>query len=112
MSHPNALKPNHAASRMREPPGSLAAKKRRSQGLVRLLNNGELLNGEIFCSLREAQIVFEQSRRRYNQIRPHSSLGYQATAPEAVVLPPALPSPLVRAAPSAPLPLENQSDSD
>ena len=67
----------------------------------------ELLNGEIFCSLREAQIIIEQWRRHYNQERPHSSLGYKPPAPEAVVVsPPALPSPLVRAAPTAPLPLE------
>jgi len=67
----------------------------------------ELLNGEIFCSLREAQIIIEQWRRYYNQERPHSSLGYKPPAPEAVVVsPPALPSPLVRAAPTAPLHLE------
>ena len=68
----------------------------------------ELLNGEIFYSLREARIVIEQWRRHYNQIRPHSSLGYQAPAPEAVIRPPAWPSPLVRAAPTTPLPLENR----
>ena len=67
----------------------------------------ELLNGEIFCSLREVQIIIEQWRRHYNQERPHSSLGYKPPAPEVIVLsPPALPSPLVRAAPTAPLPLE------
>ena len=67
----------------------------------------ELLNGEIFCSLREAQIVIEQWRRHYNQARPHSSLGYKPPAPEVIVLsPPASPSPLVRAAPTAQLPLE------
>jgi transposase InsO family protein len=36
----------------------------------------ELLNGEIFYSLKEARIVIEQWRRHYNQQRPHSSLGY------------------------------------
>ena len=67
----------------------------------------ELLNGEIFCSLREAQIIIEQWRRHYNQERPHSSLAYKPPAPEVVVPPtPALPSPLVGAAPTAPLPLE------
>lgn len=69
----------------------------------------ELLNGEIFCSLREAQIIIEQWRRHYNQERPHSSLGYKPPAPEAVVPKhPALPSPLVGAAPTAPLALEMQ----
>ena len=32
----------------------------------------ELLNGEIFYSLREAQILIENWRRHYNTIRPHS----------------------------------------
>src|SRR6266478_2191537 len=35
----------------------------------------ELLNGEIFYTLREAQIVIESWRRHYNTIRPHASLG-------------------------------------
>ena len=35
----------------------------------------ELLNGEIFYSLREAQVLIEQSRQHYNRIRPHSALG-------------------------------------
>jgi putative transposase len=37
----------------------------------------ELLNGEIFYSLREAQTVIESWRRHYNTIRPHGSLGYK-----------------------------------
>jgi transposase InsO family protein len=47
----------------------------------------ELLNGEIFYSLWEAQVLIERWRREYNQIRPHSSLGYRAPAPEAVEWP-------------------------
>lgn len=47
----------------------------------------ELLNGEIFYSLKEASTVIEAWRRHYNTIRPHSSLGYQAPAPEALVMP-------------------------
>jgi putative transposase len=43
----------------------------------------ELLNGEIFYSLAEAQYLIEQWRRHYNHIRPHSSLGYRPPAPEA-----------------------------
>ena len=31
----------------------------------------ELLNGEIFCSLKEAQILIEQWRNHYNTVRPH-----------------------------------------
>ena len=34
----------------------------------------ELLNGEIFYTLREAQIVIESWRRHYNAVRPHASL--------------------------------------
>ncbi|MCZ8122373.1 MAG: IS3 family transposase [Magnetospirillum sp.] len=41
----------------------------------------ELLNGEIFYSLKEAKIVIEQWRRHYNEKRPHSSLGYRPPAP-------------------------------
>ena len=44
----------------------------------------ELLNGEIFYSLKEAQIVIEQWRKHYNTIRPHSSLGYRPPAPQAL----------------------------
>ncbi len=44
----------------------------------------ELLNGELFYTLQEAQILIERWRREYNEIRPHSSLGYQPPAPEAV----------------------------
>ena len=36
----------------------------------------ELLNGEIFYTLKEAKIVIESWRRHYNTVRPHSSLGY------------------------------------
>ena len=45
----------------------------------------ELLNGEIFYSLREAQIIIEEWRKHYNTKRPHSALGYRPTAPEAIL---------------------------
>ena len=45
----------------------------------------ELLNGEIFYSLKEAQIIIESWRRHYNAIRPHASLGYRAPPPEVFV---------------------------
>ena len=35
----------------------------------------ELLDGEIFYCLREAQIIIESWRRHYNAVRPHASLG-------------------------------------
>jgi transposase InsO family protein len=44
----------------------------------------ELLNGEIFYTLKEAQVIIESWRREYNTIRPHSSLGYRPPAPEAI----------------------------
>jgi transposase InsO family protein len=46
----------------------------------------ECLNGEIFYSLKEAQIVIEQWRVRYNTQRPHSALGYRPPAPAAYSL--------------------------
>ncbi len=49
----------------------------------------ELLDGEIFYSLREAQVVIESWRRHYNAVRPHASLGCRAPAPEVVVAAPA-----------------------
>jgi len=45
----------------------------------------EILNGEIFYSLKEAQIIIEQWRKHYNTKRPHSALGYKPPAPETIV---------------------------
>jgi putative transposase len=45
----------------------------------------ELLNGEIFYTLREAQVVIEPWRRHYNTVRPHSALNYRPPAPESIV---------------------------
>jgi len=66
----------------------------------------ELLDGEIFYTLPEAKVVIESWRRHYNAVRPHSSLGYRAPAPEVFV--PSLaawPSAHHRGAPPAMLPL-------
>jgi len=46
----------------------------------------ELLNREIFYTLKEAQILIEHWRKEYNYIRPHSSLGYRPPAPQAWLL--------------------------
>jgi transposase InsO family protein len=43
----------------------------------------ELLNREIFTTLLEAKILIEDWRNHYNQVRPHSALGYKPPAPEA-----------------------------
>ncbi len=48
----------------------------------------ELLNGEIFYTLKEAKIMIEAWRRHYNTVRPHSSLRYRPPAPEAICWPP------------------------
>jgi transposase InsO family protein len=45
----------------------------------------ELLNGEIFFSLAEAQVLIESWRRHFNAVRPHSALRYRPPAPEAVI---------------------------
>ena len=48
----------------------------------------ELLNGEIFDTLHEAQVLIEQWKVEYNTRRPHSSLGYRPPAPDAIIPPP------------------------
>ncbi|MBT3241366.1 MAG: IS3 family transposase [Chloroflexi bacterium] len=45
----------------------------------------ELLAGEIFYSITEAQVIIEQWRWHYNQIRPHSSLGYKPPTPATFI---------------------------
>jgi len=42
----------------------------------------ELLNDEIFYTLREAKVLINRWRTHYNTVRPHSSLGYRPPAPE------------------------------
>ena len=49
----------------------------------------ELLNGEIFYTLKEAKVLIERWRQHYNRLRPHSSLGYRPPAVEATWLKPA-----------------------
>jgi putative transposase len=45
----------------------------------------ELLSREEFTTLEEARVLIEQWRREYNQVRPHSALGYRPPAPEAIL---------------------------
>ena len=45
----------------------------------------EILNTEIFYTLKEAKVLIERWRHHYNTIRPHSSLGYRPPAPEAIL---------------------------
>ena len=45
----------------------------------------ELLDGEVFYTLREAKVVIESWPRHYNTERPNGSLGYKPPAPEAFI---------------------------
>ena len=45
----------------------------------------ELLNGEIFYTLKEAQIIIEKWRKHYNAKQPHSALRYRAPTPDTSV---------------------------
>ena len=45
----------------------------------------ELLNGELFYTLREAQVLVERWHVFYNTVRPHRSLRYRPQAPETVL---------------------------
>ena len=60
----------------------------------------ELLNGEIFYTMKEARIVIESWRRHYNAARPHSSLHYRPPAPQALQWPSAQPGPASPATPA------------
>lgn len=46
----------------------------------------ELLSQEVFGSLAEARVLAERWRRHYNEVRPHSSLGYLSPAAFAATL--------------------------
>jgi len=54
---------------------SFNARFRPSRGLPanRCRATDELLNGEVFYTLREAQILIERWRHHYNTVRPHSA---------------------------------------
>ncbi len=45
----------------------------------------ELLNGELFYTLKEAKVIIEQWRKHYNTIRPHSSLNWMPPTPEGKI---------------------------
>ena len=62
----------------------------------------ELLDGEVFNTLREAQVLVEQWRQHFNTVRPHSALGYRPPAPEVVM--PGPPMPLRRPDPTGSAP--------
>ena len=106
--------PEFAAAAVREWIGAVGAKTAYiapgspwENGYIESFNarlRDELLEGEIFYSLKEAQIVIESWRRHYNAVRPHEALGYRPPAPEVFV--PALaawPSARLGSAPTATL---------
>ena len=53
----------------------------------------DLLDRELFYTLLEVRVLTERYRRTYNQVRPHSSLGYRSPTPEALM--PADPVPVL-----------------
>ena len=59
----------------------------------------ECLNREVFWTLTEARVVIEDFRQHYNQLRPHSKLGYQSPARFAAQCP--SPAPVGLRPPSA-----------
>ena len=63
------------------------------------------MNGQIFYTLKEAQIIIEIWRQHYNKVRPHSSLRYQPPAPETLVWPtnPVAKMPALNYIPNGPL---------
>ena len=62
----------------------------------------ELLDGEVFHTVREAQVLIERWRQHFNTARPHSALGYRPPAPEVVM--PGPPMPLRRPNPTGSAP--------
>jgi putative transposase len=46
----------------------------------------ELLNREIFYTIKEAKVIIEQWRQYYNTERPHSSLNYNVPVPQSYLL--------------------------
>jgi len=46
----------------------------------------QFLNGELFYTLKEAEVMTERWRVHYNTIRPHSSLGGKPPAPQTISL--------------------------
>lgn len=47
----------------------------------------ELLNREIFHTLKEAQILIDRWKEEYDHFRPHSSLGYRPITTSLAVIP-------------------------
>ena len=86
--HPATLsrrRPRRITRRPSRRPSSISPASRQIRRHFNARLRDELLNGEIFYSLKEAQIIIEGWRRHYNTVRPHASLGYRAPAPDVFV---------------------------
>ncbi len=59
----------------------------RSIAVTGVTYRDELLNGEVFYTLKEASVVIEHWRKHDTTLRPHASLGYHPPAPEVVIWP-------------------------
>ncbi|MCI0797068.1 MAG: integrase core domain-containing protein [Chloroflexi bacterium] len=44
------------------------------------------LNREVFYTLKEVEVLTERWMQHYNQVRPHSSLGYGPPVPETILV--------------------------
>jgi transposase InsO family protein len=84
--------------------GKTVAEAVRAIGVTEPTCRDGLLNGEVFHTVREAQVLIERWRRHYNTVRPHSALGYRPPAPEVAMpvppMPPPRPGPAGAAQPS------------
>ena len=58
----------------------------RKLGITEQKMRDQFLNGELFYTLKEAQILTERWRIHDNAVRPHRSLGGQPPAPEPLQL--------------------------
>jgi len=88
MARSSSLKPCRIESRPWEPRPYITPGSPWESGFIGNFNarlRDELLNGEIFYTLKKAPIVVESWRRHYNAVRPHASLGYKPSAPGVFV---------------------------
>ena len=56
----------------------------RKLGITEQTYRYDFLDGELFYTLLEAQVLIERWRRHYNTKRPHSSRGYRPPAPDTI----------------------------
>ena len=91
MGRPKKYAPEEIVAKLRQveimtAQGQAMADAIRAIGVSEQLRD-ELLKGEVFGTVREAQVLIEAWRVHYNTRRPHSALGYRPPAPEVVLWP-------------------------